>query len=67
MSTARKTSFSNLPVGSAVSYKRSTHACIRCRNRKTKCSGESPCRTCLLARKECVYLEVPKKVQVSEQ
>ncbi|RSM14456.1 hypothetical protein CDV31_005473 [Fusarium ambrosium] len=61
MSTAPKTS------SSAAPHKRSTQACIRCRNRKTKCSGESPCRTCLLARKECVYLEVQKKVKVSEQ
>ncbi|RTE82945.1 hypothetical protein BHE90_002549 [Fusarium euwallaceae] len=61
MSTAPKTS------SSAAPHKRSTQACIRCRNRKTKCSGESPYRTCLLARKECVYLEVLKKVKVSEQ
>ncbi|CUM63974.1 uncharacterized protein PRCAT00001562001 [Priceomyces carsonii] len=45
--------------------KRSSLACIRCRNRHTKCPGGEPCRKCQLAKTKCEYVEVDKKVVVS--
>ncbi|KAL4815036.1 hypothetical protein BDW67DRAFT_191714 [Aspergillus spinulosporus] len=33
-------------------------ACQECRQRKIKCSGENPCKTCRLRRTPCLYREV---------
>ncbi|KAL4799194.1 fungal-specific transcription factor domain-containing protein [Aspergillus venezuelensis] len=33
-------------------------ACQECRQRKIKCNGENPCKTCQLRRAPCVYREV---------
>ncbi|KAL4932507.1 Zn(II)2Cys6 transcription factor [Aspergillus undulatus] len=33
-------------------------ACQECRQRKIKCNGENPCKTCRLRRAPCVYREV---------
>lgn len=49
-------------INDDASQRRSKLACIRCRKRKTKCSGESPCRSCIQAGYECSYTKKPKKV-----
>ncbi|RXK42505.1 hypothetical protein M231_00059 [Tremella mesenterica] len=36
-------------------------ACVVCRNRKLKCTGERPCKTCQKANIECRYEEIPRK------
>lgn len=46
------------------SDKRSKAACARCRSRKTKCSGDNPCSSCLITRSECIYPRRPKKIKV---
>ena len=52
---------------SADPGKRTALACVRCKGRKTKCSGEQPkCYTCRQGNFECVYLEHLKKVAVPE-
>ncbi|BCS30641.1 Zn(II)2Cys6 transcription factor [Aspergillus puulaauensis] len=33
-------------------------ACQECRQRKIKCSGDNPCKTCQLRRTPCIYREV---------
>lgn len=33
-------------------------ACQECRQRKIKCNGENPCKTCQLRRTPCIYREV---------
>lgn len=43
---------------------RSKFACLRCRKRKTKCSGESPCRSCYSTGAECKYPRKPKWIKV---
>jgi len=44
--------------------KRSKFACIRCRRRKTRCSGDHPCQLCLSANAECLYARKARKVMV---
>lgn len=39
-------------------------SCLRCKNRKTKCSGEATCRSCVLANAECIYVEKGKRVSI---
>lgn len=46
------------------SDRRSKKACIRCRRRKTKCTGGYPCRTCELAKQECLYVKKARKIQI---
>nr|XP_019049274.1 hypothetical protein I302_03056 [Kwoniella bestiolae CBS 10118]OCF28204.1 hypothetical protein I302_03056 [Kwoniella bestiolae CBS 10118] len=36
-------------------------ACVACRNRKLKCTGDAPCKTCQKAGIECRYEELPRK------
>ncbi|KAL4998364.1 fungal-specific transcription factor domain-containing protein [Aspergillus recurvatus] len=36
-------------------------ACQECRQRKIKCSGENPCKTCRLRRTPCLYREVVRQ------
>lgn len=43
---------------------RSRVACVRCKTRKTKCSGTSPCGTCATNKVECVYPRKPKKIKI---
>ncbi|CCE82367.1 Piso0_002090 [Millerozyma farinosa CBS 7064] len=43
---------------------KSKRACLRCKNRKTKCSGETTCRSCVLANAECIYVEKGKRVSI---
>lgn len=45
--------------------KRSSLACIRCRNRHIRCPGGQPCKKCLLAKTKCEYVEADKKIVVS--
>lgn len=45
--------------------KRSGLACVRCRRRHAKCSGEKPCSTCVAANIACEYMEPNKKLVVS--
>jgi proline utilization trans-activator len=37
--------------------------CNRCRKRKTKCLGGTPCRSCLTAGAPCAYPPSPKKIR----
>ncbi|CCE82425.1 Piso0_002151 [Millerozyma farinosa CBS 7064] len=46
------------------SDRRAKKACIRCRRRKTKCTGGDPCRTCQLAKQECLYVKKARKIQI---
>lgn len=47
--------------GSAKERRRVARACTACRNRKIKCSGNSPqCKHCESAGWECVYI-MPRK------
>ncbi|KAF2136164.1 uncharacterized protein K452DRAFT_354054 [Aplosporella prunicola CBS 121167] len=51
----------------SIPYRRTSLACVRCRGRKTKCSGDLPsCRTCRAGNHGCIYLEQERKVQVPE-
>ncbi|CAH6719584.1 hypothetical protein CLIB1444_02S11936 [[Candida] jaroonii] len=43
---------------------RSKTACVRCKKRKTKCSGTIPCQGCVLSKSECIYPRKPRKIQV---
>ncbi|KAL0939637.1 uncharacterized protein CTRU02_206247 [Colletotrichum truncatum] len=47
--------------------KRSSNACIRCRERKVKCSGSVPCVNCIRKATECVFDKEDRKVMVSER
>ncbi|KAL6819050.1 hypothetical protein V8C40DRAFT_252346 [Trichoderma camerunense] len=47
--------------------KRSITACIRCRERKVKCSGSLPCQNCSSRSVECAFDPEDKKVVVSER
>ncbi|KAL7914114.1 hypothetical protein GGI35DRAFT_235735 [Trichoderma velutinum] len=47
--------------------KRSNTACIRCRERKVKCSGSLPCQNCSSRSVECAFDPEDKKVVVSER
>ncbi|ODV81156.1 uncharacterized protein CANTADRAFT_36133, partial [Suhomyces tanzawaensis NRRL Y-17324] len=39
-------------------------ACVRCRRRKTKCSGSIPCSTCISGGHECVFYKKPRVIKV---
>ncbi|KAK4895750.1 hypothetical protein LTR27_006232 [Elasticomyces elasticus] len=43
------------PATKKVRGKYTTQACIQCRQRKLKCSGENPCHTCVRRRRNCVF------------
>lgn len=43
---------------------RSKAACVRCRNRKTKCLGAKPCDACKANKVECIYPRKPKKIKI---
>lgn len=43
---------------------RSSMACIRCKSRKTKCTGLLPCGPCIESDIECVYPRKPKKIKI---
>lgn len=45
---------------------RAKFACIRCKRRKTKCSGTFPCHTCVMTKNECVYPKKPRVVKISD-
>ncbi|KAL7955780.1 hypothetical protein V8C34DRAFT_316216 [Trichoderma compactum] len=47
--------------------KRSITACIRCRERKVKCSGSLPCQNCSSRSVVCAFDPEDKKVVVSER
>ncbi|GFZ43535.1 hypothetical protein JCM24511_01255 [Saitozyma sp. JCM 24511] len=36
-------------------------ACVACRNRKLKCTGDKPCKTCKKANIDCRYEEIQRK------
>ncbi|RDH26966.1 hypothetical protein BDQ94DRAFT_164039 [Aspergillus welwitschiae] len=46
---------------------RVTNACERCKKRKVKCSGNSPCETCTSRGATCIFQKAEKKVIVSER
>lgn len=41
--------------------KRNTVVCDKCRARKQRCNGESPCAFCKRNQLSCSYIHVPKK------
>ncbi|KAI9373628.1 hypothetical protein BJX61DRAFT_533025 [Aspergillus egyptiacus] len=47
--------------------KRTSNACIACRQSKIKCTGEEPCANCQRRRIECRFLETVAKVMVPER
>ncbi|KAK6198660.1 uncharacterized protein RJT21DRAFT_88544 [Scheffersomyces amazonensis] len=47
-----------------LNERRSVLACIRCRKRKTKCSGEDPCKTCTRAKVTCEYPRKAKRISI---
>lgn len=47
-----------------ISDRRSKVACIRCKSRKTKCSGQLPCSTCISTKSECLYPRKPKRIKI---
>ncbi|KAL4862198.1 hypothetical protein BDV12DRAFT_207373 [Aspergillus spectabilis] len=47
--------------------KRTSNACISCRQSKIKCTGEEPCANCQRRRVECRFLESVSKVMVPER
>ncbi|KAF2012747.1 hypothetical protein BU24DRAFT_258052 [Aaosphaeria arxii CBS 175.79] len=49
-----------------ASRKRTNNACLRCRSRKVKCSGDYPCSNCTRRSVECQFGPDEKKVVVSE-
>lgn len=54
-------------LGSEVlseSDRRAKSACIRCRNRKTKCSGDIPCKRCKNGNFKCEYMRKRKRVSL---
>ncbi|CAH2351712.1 hypothetical protein CLIB1423_04S04258 [[Candida] railenensis] len=44
--------------------RRAKSACIRCRNRKTKCSGDIPCKRCKNGNFKCEYMRKRKRVSL---
>ncbi|KAL3417228.1 hypothetical protein PVAG01_11228 [Phlyctema vagabunda] len=46
--------------------KKTLNACQRCRNRKIKCSGQTPCQHCMSRSFVCVFEDRPRKLVVSE-
>ncbi|KAJ4214126.1 hypothetical protein NW759_010649 [Fusarium solani] len=60
---------SNTPESTdqAGSKARKLHvACLRCRERKVRCSGSHPCANCQRRSTECVFEPEDRKVVVSE-
>ncbi|BCS23122.1 uncharacterized protein APUU_31347S [Aspergillus puulaauensis] len=47
--------------------KRTSNACVACRQSKIKCTGEEPCANCQRRRVECQFLESVSKVMVPER
>ncbi|KAL2860916.1 uncharacterized protein BJX67DRAFT_386196 [Aspergillus lucknowensis] len=47
--------------------KRTSNACIACRQSKIKCTGEQPCANCQRRRVDCRFLETVNKVMVPER
>ncbi|KAL3457668.1 hypothetical protein BJX64DRAFT_302444 [Aspergillus heterothallicus] len=47
--------------------KRTSNACIACRQSKIKCTGSDPCANCQRRRIECRFLETVSKVMVPER
>ncbi|KAL4988818.1 hypothetical protein BDW68DRAFT_176487 [Aspergillus falconensis] len=47
--------------------KRTSNACIACRQSKIKCTGEQPCANCQRRRVDCRFLETVSKVMVPER
>ncbi|KAL4976260.1 hypothetical protein BDW66DRAFT_151207 [Aspergillus desertorum] len=47
--------------------KRTSNACIACRQSKIKCTGERPCANCQRRRVDCRFLETVSKVMVPER
>ncbi|KAJ5688844.1 hypothetical protein N7462_003236 [Penicillium macrosclerotiorum] len=41
-------------------------ACNECKRRKIKCNGETPCQRCGRLRVECIYVENPRPLNMSE-
>jgi proline utilization trans-activator len=53
------------PIARAnTSINRARAACVRCKARKTKCTGERPCRRCQLEGLECEYRRKRKRILV---
>ncbi|RYN16154.1 hypothetical protein AA0113_g12556 [Alternaria arborescens] len=49
-----------------VRGRRTNNACLRCRDRKVKCSGTRPCIACSRRSLECIFSPHDKKVLISE-
>ncbi|KAL4735028.1 hypothetical protein BDV11DRAFT_212343 [Aspergillus similis] len=47
--------------------KRTSNACVACRQSKIKCTGELPCANCQRRRVDCRFLETVSKVMVPER
>ncbi|KAL3432042.1 hypothetical protein BDV09DRAFT_187869 [Aspergillus tetrazonus] len=47
--------------------KRTSNACVACRQSKIKCTGEQPCANCQRRRVDCRFLETVSKVMVPER
>ncbi|KAI0463793.1 hypothetical protein LJB42_002798 [Komagataella kurtzmanii] len=41
-------------------------ACIRCKKRKTKCTGGNPCKLCSISKVKCVYQTPGKRISILE-
>ena len=60
--TQGKSPWSDLKTKAGKERKRLPLACIACRRKKIRCSGEAPtCQTCLKSRSACVYKVSPRK------
>lgn len=46
---------------------RTAKACMHCRRRRIKCTGESPCASCIKLGRACVYECGPKKPRISHK
>ncbi|KIV86015.1 hypothetical protein PV11_01658 [Exophiala sideris] len=46
--------------------KKVPNACQRCKRKKIRCSGLSPCQTCIERSETCVYEDLGRKVTVTE-
>lgn len=46
---------------------RTAQACMHCRRRRIKCTGESPCASCVKLNRPCEYETAPKKPRVSHK
>ncbi|KAL6416067.1 hypothetical protein AUP68_00278 [Ilyonectria robusta] len=57
-------SHSQSPQSSTRHRKKTSNACIGCRNRKSRCSGRKPCEKCVGRKEPCVYEERERKAAV---